>query len=52
MKEVEKKRTPEISGGYSDPSVTDTPIFVPDYPTTPLGPMDQSPGERDLPAPR
>ena len=50
MKEVEKKHTPEISGGYADPFVTDPPV-IPEYPTTPLGPMDQTEGERDLPSP-
>jgi len=51
MKEVEKKHTPEISGGHADPLVTDPPVCIPEYPTTPLGPMDQTQGERDLPSP-
>jgi len=40
MKEVEKKDTPEVSGGYvgpciTDPFVTDPPI-VSDYPKNPV----------------
>lgn len=36
MKEVEKKQTPDISGGIDDGVVT---IIDPDYPQTPIGPI-------------
>jgi len=47
MKEVEKKDTPEISGGALPPLVTDPPLVGPDYPQTPTTPETE--GERDLP---
>jgi hypothetical protein len=57
MKEVDKKDPPQISGGYADPSLTDTYVTdpsgcVPDFPSNPMGPLDQTVGERDLPSPR
>jgi len=35
MKEVEKKEAPEVSGGYSGPTI---PALEPDYPQNPIGP--------------
>lgn len=48
MKEVDKKDTPSVSGGYIGPLVTDPPTYPipPDYPPYPNGdPL----GEGDLP---
>jgi len=56
MKEVEKKDTPQISGGQADPSLTDPYVTDPSgiggYPRDPMAPFDQTEGERDLPSPR
>jgi hypothetical protein len=42
MKEVEKKRTPEVSGGYEWPGATDPPFeqcppYPIEYPSSPPG---------------
>ena len=57
MKEVEKKDPAQISGGYADPSLTDQYVTdpsgcIPDFPRDPMGPLDQTVGERVLPSPR
>jgi hypothetical protein len=48
MKEVEKSRTPEVSGGYVGPFVVDGPTYPdpPDFPSTeefPDGPVEVPP---------
>lgn len=48
MKEVDKKDTPEVSGGYIGPPCTDPPGYpIPDYPQYPP-PRDPF-GEDDIP---
>ena len=49
MKEVEKKDTPEVSGGYAVAYVTDERGCIkPDYPQNPL-PADPTIGESNVP---